>query len=321
MILLVRGSFVIFNMLLIIGGLVVGFYAYQAAGRFIARDTLFVAPFRGDGVIWQALPDAAVASRGREAIRFGDRVVFSDVVFCDGYYFDVHFMNFIEGGPWDEDAPSIILNENLAHLLFGGKNITGMKVSVGDGFYRIAGIVRRYDGYMAWMPRNNGRDYAITSMYVPMDNPIDARGEALALLGQGFAIVDINRYIESFGIRNRILLYSVWLWIMVLLFLEAKRRPRLLILLISAGAAVAAGLVMGVNEILIWLPNLLDPSISVFESLSNVGILPHGEYLSYGVYQISRLNVLANFAWIAGMAGLVNLSCINLSCINTKTPA
>ena len=268
---------------------------------------MFVAPFRGGISIPEAHPDAILTSRGHALVRFDERQAFTPVIFCDAGYFEIHFMNFIEGGPWHEseaDIPFIVLNDRLAWYLFGGLNVTGMYVRIGDEFFRIIGIVNQYDEYMAWLPRINS-DMDITSMYIPTDSPIDTFAEVHGILENGFAIVDINRYVESIRIRHRILLYCIWFWIMILLFLKAK--DAFLLIPFAGGIAVAIMLLAGINNILLWMPNFLDPSTTVLGTLSNIGLLPPEAYLPYGLRMIRMLNYYGNFAWAAGTIGLINL--------------
>ena len=326
--------FVVINMLLVVGSLTLGFYAYQAAGRYFAPDVVFVAPFRGDSYFaidnTRIIPNASLESRGRVTISRNDRQVITPVVFCESDYFSLHFKIFIEGAPWPEsenDVPNIVLNEVLTWYLFGGNDIVGLTVRVGDEFHRVTGVVRQSENnrtYMAWLPIGTirTRPIRVTAMYLtPYPySPINARADAISLLGNRnlteYAIVDINQYIENMHIRHRVLLYAVWLYVAVLLFGALKRCSirnfgevkRLVLILVGVG--VCLYVLMGVNDIILWLPNLADPNVSVFSSISNAGALPPDIYLSYGLSRISQLNRLGNFVWGAGAVGLINLTFI-----------
>jgi len=304
-------------MLLLAGGPAVGFYAYQAAQRYVAGGILFVAPFRGDHFfaeggavddIRAVFPGAALAGRGRAVITRGDRQVLSPVTFCDAAYFNMHFMNFTEGGPWhadEEDASLIILNEALAWYLFGGGNIVGMTVNVGAEFYRIAGVVRQGGDYMAWLP-GSGPGLPVNMMYVRQDNAIDAMADARYLIEgrlfhrlSDYAVVDMDRYIGSIAMRHRILLYGLWLYIAALLAMAAQRRGAGQALPLWAALAFCIWVpAMGAVDVLHWLPH----------SFSNMGTLPPDVYLSYGIRRASQLNSIANYAWLAAAAAAVNLS-------------
>ena len=79
------------------------------------------------------------------------------------------------------------------------------------------------------------------------------------------------------------------------------------------GAVVCIYILTGVNDILLWLPNLSDPHATIFESISTIGMLPPDIYLPYGLSRLSTLSRYANYAFIAGLIGLVNLLfCLNL---------
>ena len=81
-------------------------------------------------------------------------------------------------------------------------------------------------------------------------------------------------------------------------------------MLILSGMGVCLYVLVGVNDIILWLPNLADPNVSIFSSISNAGALPPDIYLSYGLSRINQLNLLGNFAWGAGAIGLINLTFI-----------
>ena len=328
-----RLAFLVFNMLLLAGGLAVGFYTYQAAGRYLSGNILLITPTRGDVQFYpedrenikDIFPDGTLVSRSHMTISHGDRQTAASVIFCDAGYFSVYFMDFIEGGPWDaaeDDIPLIILSESLAWYLFGGRDVTGLMVRAGDGFYRIAGVVRQDWEHMAWLTQRN-RPVNITAIYIRSHayNPVDTPAYARYLLEDrlfrrlpDYAIVDINRYVESIGIRHRILLYGVWLYILILLINILKKTPRKYeINDLKKAVPLLAGICMcifaltGVNRIILWLPHLSDPHLSVFASLSNVGLLPPEIYLSYGLRQVGQLNSYGNYAWIIGAVGLVHL--------------
>ena len=219
--------FAVINMLLVVGSLALGFYAYQAASRYFAPDVVFVAPFRGDDYFSvdniRIIPNASLENRGRVTISRNDRRVITPVIFCEADYFSLHIKNFIEGAPWPEsenDVPNIVLNEALAWYLFGGIDIVGLTVRVDDEFHRVTGVVRQSgNAYMAWLPIGTTRTQPIrvTAMYLMPHpySPINARAEAVSLLGNRniseYAIVDINQYIENMHMRHRVLLYAVWL--------------------------------------------------------------------------------------------------------------
>jgi len=318
-------AFVIINILLVSGGLVVGFYVYRAAGRYLAQDMMFIAPFGFDGHVLYTddirdVPGMGLIleNRSNMLISRGDRYAAAQVIFCDAGYFLLHFFNFIEGGPWhtaEEDSHVIILNESLAWYLFGGRDVTGLTVDISNISYSIIGVVQQGGAiHMAWLPLGT-MSLPVTSIYFrPYPyNPIDARAQVNRLFENlpfsGYVIVDINRYVESINMRHKILLYMVWLWIMALLIWTAqkmmRRRKKLTALLVAA--VVGTALLAGVYDILVWLPNLANPDVSIIVSLSNINVLPPEASLPYGIRRASQFNRYANYAWIAGSVGLANL--------------
>jgi len=281
-------------MLLLFGGLGAGLYAYRTAHRYVPEDIFLIAPL-SDMYILNANSTASPIntdviriSRGTAIVTAGDRQAQITTFFSDAEYFEINFMNFIEGGAWsesEEDIPLIILNEALAWYLFGGMDITGLIIRVeGDSFpyekfYRIIGIVRTDDTFTAWLPK------AAHSVNI----------SALYLREYQYGAVDISRYIEGIGMRHRILLYAVWLYIIILLFMTKSFSLRI------ASLVCAVLLLAGINDILLWLPNLANPNASIFINL------PPEEYLSYGLRRVSRLNGYANNGWIVGGVGFINL--------------
>ena len=308
-----------FNALLVLGGIALGFYAYQEALRYAPRDVIFTAPFRGEGFFNIEIlreENVSLESRGRQMISRGGRQAVSHVIYTDAEYFRLQSMNFIEGAPWfEEEENSIVLNEALAWYLFGGNNIAGLSVGIGDGIYRIGGVVRqRETEYMAWLPLND-RNSSVSAFFFNIypHNALDARWEVYRLLENrviaDYAVVDVNSYVENMGIRHRFLLYAVWLFILIALvrrFWEYKsNHKKSLPLLLPAGFALFV--LTGIHDIILWLPNPADPHASFFVSISNMGLLPPDVYLSYGMRLLSRLNRLGNIALAAGGLGFVNL--------------
>ena len=272
--------------MLLAASFAIGLYAHHAAGRYFANDTLLVTEAYNN--------NAALAMQSSRIITKGNRQAYSYVIFCNPAYFDIHFMHFIEGGAWhisENNLQLVILNEALAWYLFGGANITGMVVEIDDTFFKIIGVVRQGSEYMAWLP-NGGKSRAATSVYLHRDYRV---------YGQDNIILDVDRYIESIGRRFRVLLYVVLLYLAII-FLKRKTTPSIL-----AGAAICLVIIIGVNNFLLWLPNLSAGFAKLLADLTNIGILPNGDYLSYGLRQMVLLNGIANFVWLLGFVGLSNL--------------
>jgi len=326
--------FVVLNMLVIIGSLVVGFYSHNRARRYIAPDVIYIAPRLNENhlhfstadvdIFDRSLPNMTVVaeSRGSALVTVSFQSVVTSVIYTDPSYFAVHSLDFIEGGHWHGTGGSgIVLNQALAWRLFGSiENITGVPIWIGERVYVVTGVVWQSSEsrYMAWMSRG-ARDLPVTALYI---QPAASYPLAIYLVRgvmsnqrlSDYSIVDINRFIEGMNIRNRILLYI--LWICMLIFLARYAWQRILLgekkvikylVLPFAGIVLCIYVLWGINDILMWLPNLSNPYTSVFESISGVGLLPPEGYLPYGLMRVGRLSRFVNYAFIAGMAGFVSL--------------
>jgi len=240
-------------------------------------------------------------------------------------------MEFIEGNRWQEDANAIVLNEALAWRLFGGGDIVGLPVEINQRPYTVTGVVRqgRHErgGYMAWMPRGTSPvPLPATALYILAHNYNLVDAAAVTWGGMGilaaqlrnpddYSIVDINRYVEAIGLRHRIFMYILWLYVLILLIGVCIRKQKKLnlrvvvsyILPVSGILVTSFILFTGVNDILYWLPNLAVPGTSVLGSITNIGVLPPDGYLSFGLRQLAALNRMANIAWIIGAVVFVNL--------------
>jgi len=329
--------FLVINMLIITGSLVVGFYSYNRAQRYIAHDVIFLAPLLNESHLHftmadverldRNLPNMTVVyeSRGSAYVVASYESAVTSVIYTDASYFVVHALDFIEGGYWrGTGANAIVLNQALAWRLFGSiENIAGVPVWIGESVFIVYGVVwqNNESRYMAWMPRDIAPpDLPVTALYIHSNqhNPLAVylvRNEIMFTRRlRDYSLVDINRFVESMGIRSRILLYTIWVCILVFLArlvwqraaIGGKKAIKHLVLpVIGIGAIVY--ILWDINNILMWLPNLSNQHTSVLESISSVGLLPPEGYLPYGLMRLGRLSRYVNFAFIAGMVGLVNL--------------
>lgn len=325
--------FAVLNLLLLAGGIGVGAYAYVAAGRYFAHGIIYIAPRLNESRLHWSMEDVAAAerrftdftfsgeSRGSVLMASSTHQVVSTVFYVEGSYFGMHFMEFIEGNRWQEDANALVINEALAWRLFGGGDIAGLHVEIGGRPYVVAGVVRQGrggGGYMAWMPRAASPvPLPVTALYLHAHNYnlVDAAVVPAEILRAQFrtaaeyAVVDINRFVEGMGVRYRLLVYAVLIYVIILLTRAALRHMSMKSVLPAAGALVClAALLTGINEILYWLPNLADPETSVTGSITGMGILPPDGYLSFGLRRLSELNRMGNAAWLAGAVGFVCFS-------------
>jgi len=331
--------FALINLLILVGALITGMYAHVVADRYFAKDIIFIAPLLNESHLhwntddvdylkWRFLNYSISAeSRGSTAIASSTHETTTTVVYTCETYFTIHFMQFIEGNPWQEDTHAIVLNEALAWRLFGGLNIIGMTVDINNTAYTIVGVVRQAlrgtDNYLAWKPRaTSPTPLPVTALYVLAHNYnlVDSAVHTQEMLHLQFrnpanyAIIDINRYIEAIGIRSRILLYVLWLSVLILLirifiYMKNKQLKNLIQLtpLIFGILLALYVLFTGINDIMHWLPNMADPNAAVLGSITNVGLLPPEGYLSFGLRRLAHFNRIGNLAWIVGAVTFINL--------------
>jgi len=338
--------FIVLNMLVILAAVGIGMYACTSAGRYYSRDVIYVAPRIDESRLYFSEAEInrlardnpgfvfSAISKGSIRVVANTQAVVTPVILTDTYYFSMHAMNFIEGSHWQSDlnVNTIVINQALAWRLFGTtRDVVGHIIQVNQRQYIVVGVVRQAQAgtYLAWMPRDNS-DLPISALYV---RPHTARFLAASIvtdmIGIGlhrhtgdYTIVCINRYVESFGIRYRLLLGLIWMYVLLLLFRVTCKNLRRIPAAIKDGnpagviynivlpviwGAICVFLLLGANNILNWLPNLSDPNTSVFESISSIGLLPLGGHLPYGLLSLSRLSRHANYAFIAGLVGVVNL--------------
>jgi hypothetical protein len=272
------------------------------------------------------------SARGKVGVDVPGKQALADAVFTDSMYFMLHHMDFVAGGAWFgwNYERFIVLNEALAWRLFGGLDAVGLTVWVHEQPFTVCGVVRqekRADGNArVWLPMEAGVALGIGSVvsafYIQAHdyNEVDIVIHARQLVQghpyghpEGYAIVDVNRYAESMGVRMNVLLCLIGLVICIWLFISAfgiaDKNRALAVLYGLFGAAIAVLLILGINDILQWLPAMGNPDtkVSLFEVFTNIGVLPPDYYLSYGLARLGRFNIIVNFAWVVSAVGLVGL--------------
>jgi len=335
--------FIVLNMLIIVGCLMSGFYFYNRAKQYFASDITYIAPLLNENhlhfnmaqveTLERAFYDTTIVakSRGSALVSASMQAATTRIIFSNSSYFAVHALDFIEGGHWHgiESSNSIVINQALAWRLFGAtEDIVGLPIWMEEQVFTVTGVVRQTsdDRYLAWMPAGSSpADMPVTALYILSHdyNPLmpymaqDAIRRHINRNPNDYAIVNINRFIESMNIRNQMLLSIIWVIILVYLVRWAWRLVEsgrikafkdfkgLLLPLVGISLCVYA--LWGINDILMWLPNLSNPNTSLFTSISTVGILPPEGYLSYGLLRLGRLSRYVNYAFIAGLAGLFNV--------------
>ena len=321
-----------------------GMTAYMAAGRYFSRDVIFIAPRLNESHLQWSMNEVeflqrffwnysfSAESRGNVLIETPTHQATTTVIYTDPAYFRIHFMEFIEGNRWAEDTHAIVINEALAWQLFGGGDVAGLTVTINHRPHIVAGVVRQdargQGDFLAWMPRGTApAPLPVTALYLHahnyniVDTAADTQGVGgmLAIWQRNpkdYAIVDVNRYVEAMGIRSRIFIYLLWLYVLVLLVplcirMQKKMKWQMVFKLILpvCGILIASYVLFtGFNHILHWLPNIAAPHVSVFNSITNLGALPPDGYLSFGLLRLSRLNRMGLLAWVVGAVAFVNVA-------------
>jgi hypothetical protein len=321
-------------MLLLAGSLIAGFYAYAAAGRYFARDVIYIAPKRNEERMFFTPTDVELlqvsfpaytitpVSRGGAWLASSSREASATVIYTTASYFQKHAMDFIEGKHGAEN--SMVINEALAWRLFGAaENITGLTVRFSDETYQITGVVRQGSEYTAWLPLAGGASFPVSSLYILPNYPDPlAETQARAMLSshlhvnpEEYIVADINRFVESINIRHKILLYIVWFAALIFFLVKIKNERlqlvvkyhQLKLIFLILGVCLCFYVLFGINEIFLWLPNLSAQSRPIFQTITTVGMLPPDTYLSAGMLRVAQLSRFANYVFIIGIIAVFNI--------------
>ena len=318
-----KNLFIAFNFFILSGSLIFILYAYSVAGKYFARDVIYIAPRINESRLFFNIEDVelleisfpdytfAAVSRNGARIASSTHEVSATVFHTNSAYFNMHAMDFIEGS-----NAGLIVNEALAWCLFGAaENISGLAVWINDTQHIISGVVRQSENNIAWIPHDE-TDTLVSSLYIHSPDAL-AEHTAKRMLSinlrsntEEYAIIDINRFVESIIIRFKLLIYLLWFTALIF-FLRAtwngiiahEKKSALLVV----GVVLCLYVLLGGNDILLWLPNLSAPGNSLFKTITTIGALPPDVYFSDGLLQLSRLSRLANCAFIIGLIGYVNL--------------
>ncbi|MCL2190118.1 MAG: ABC transporter permease [Defluviitaleaceae bacterium] len=329
--------FLLANGLLLIIALFAGLYAHNAAGRLFARDVIYIAPMLHEDRLFfsqsefdtarDAFPlyDFAPEIRGSRLLSATGQQAQATVIYTDANYFSIVFTDFIMGNYWlsRHEADEIVLGCALAWRLFGSFDVVGLPVDVDSHYFTVSGVVRQGNdsAYMAWMPRQNApANASVTALYMRAHhfNTLNVNIDVQALLQTHFfrnsleyAVVDINRYVESIHYRNRLLFYLLWFCVLVILLCNlagaVKTRQWSWVSIFAIGAGICAVVLFGVNDILQWIPNPALSDSSAFADFTNIGALPPSGYLTYAKQQFRTINQMANIVWLLGAIACINL--------------
>ncbi len=110
---------------------------------------------------------------------YGERNdVTSSVLAVGGQYFTFHPLQLVNGSYFSEDdlmRDNILLDEDLAWLLFGGNDLEGLTVHIFSMPFRIAGVVSRDDDFASRKAYTSG-----LGLYMSYDAYLDLSGDETA---------------------------------------------------------------------------------------------------------------------------------------------
>ena len=314
-------------------------YAGAAAGRHVQGGAVVVIPLVNDAIhmfdpdavaAWAENYPGSVATEriSNKAIASPPNTVFARISTVSREYFQIAHMNFISGGPWQNDSESaVIFCEYLAWSLFGAMDVAGLVVQINDADYTISGVARGValageqaaaHGF-AWMPSRGG---AASILYLRPHNHdvLTARFDAEDLLyhlgrrHQNYSITDINSYIYSIVLRGQILLalaaavfvLAAGRWAYRLFGLAQSKADAAIAAIPAALALAAAALFFNSLDIDLWLPTFAGQGLTGYgRLLFNTGQLAPAPYLPAPLAALQVLNTRAGIAFAAGLFGLV----------------
>ena len=329
-----RAILALLSIALLFASLVVGLLAHRDAGRLFAPNIVFVAPLYDDGTLFFSQTEierfmANFPAYEISAVTTGTAVLSSQtaqvrakVFYASSAFYNAHFIDIIEGSPPQDYTNSVLLCELLAWRLFGGFNVTGITVwALGEPFV-VSGVAAVDDiGYAAWLPSSARPDMPMSSIYIrfPYYNIVNAIAVPREMLGfrnhDEYMMLDINRYIGAIGIRNRLVLYVLWMIGLAWAFLrlsravvqvkeeQPNRREYAIHALVACFAILSAYVLFTeAADIIYALPNLSATNTSLTDFVFGWIDLPPVEFLPPNIIRLVELNARANIAFFCALA-------------------
>ena len=336
-----RFVFVTANFAILCVLLVVGLFTYLEAGRLYADNVIFISPIHDDArlhftpseleSIRASFPNYEIITAGSISAVFRGSVMQArgDVIFTSPGYYSIHFLDIVEGSLPQGYANSVLLSEPLAWRLFGARNVTGLVVWMGDEPYTVSGVAAEgSSNYTAWMHESAAPAMSVSSIYVRLQehSEADAFGvprEILLHVFQNpneFAILDVNKYVEAMGMRNGIVLHLLWIFVLVVAMQKlgtycsriAKKEglrsdvPKAAVAALFVLVA-AYVLFVGINELILLLPNLSMPEVTFRGFLFGWFTQPPLQAMSPAFLRLMELNTRMNFVFFGSLIAMANL--------------
>ena len=325
--------------------LIFGLLTYRDAGRLFAPNVVIVTPLYDDAALFFSQAEIerfyatypayeiSTIATGSAIISTPTMQVRASVFYASSPFFSVHFVDIIEGTNPQDGTNSVLLSELLAWRLFGGFNVVGVTVRIFDEPFVVSGVAAGGDvGYVAWLPRIAAQGMAIQSIFIRFPNycQVSAFAVPREMLGfrshDDYMILDINRFMEAINIRNRLVLYVLWLvglaWSVgsLLKILQAKEKRFAMReyseLAFKLGFAVLSiyVLVTGVSGIIYALPNLSYENASLFGFILGWVDMPPDEFLLPNIERLFELNSRANFIFLGNLVTVAISLCLLVYC-------
>ena len=156
-----------------------------------------------------------------------------------GRYFDFHPLTLLSGVYLTESdllLDRVVLDEQLAWMLFGGTDVAGMTIAIGEGEYYVAGVVARQDDRFTRAAGEQGAtiylQYAsrallsggVTSYEIVLPEPVKGFARSVAedpFAKQGVVVQNTDRFsfggslqrlagLTRLGVRTTAAVYPVW---------------------------------------------------------------------------------------------------------------
>ncbi len=252
-------------------------------------------------------------------------------IMTNSEYFTINQLQFTNGGAWPTEMNQeriAIVSEALAWKLFGNIDCMGEKIRLTSYEYTIAGVIKQDSftpsDYYICTPKTSDLDqkenmismlliraehYNSLSSYLSIASGITG----LNKLEKNYYITDMNRYIQSFELRYRLLVLIFGTWLIcaiinrmgyILRSISDYCTNWLLIIAILAINIVSLAVIFYVIRFDFWVSRLANNG--VLQTFFNIRQLPSDNYLSGELLSLSRINLCANIAFCAGMIGVIN---------------
>jgi len=335
------------NIAVLLTALLSGFIISSAAEKYIAKEVFYIAPmlhgqkyfFSPDDL--EELKEAYKPAKlsyldiGSGYISYENWEIHCKIVYAGGPSFYLNNTHFIVGNAIDdaeENEHDIVINESLAWQLFGSLAALDKNVDIDGSTYTIVGVaaqkkVEKADclAYLPFAPAYNEK--VISSVLLQPQNynklgyyNINNWLYTIGKDERDYYIVDLDSYVESITLKNKILLLLISIYILAILFINSyqllklkyKRRVKRKFFTI-AGVILLADLLLSIFLLKgisfdLWVPYGLGGRFaSLVHIIINNTVLPGPSYLPDNIMELVKLNEYALTAFISGAFALLNI--------------